>query len=331
MTLKTFPKVELHRHMDCSLRVETVREISRTLKLDLPTDNLEDFKNAVLIREPMKDLKTVLEKFLVTQKVLSSPEIIERMAYEAVEDAFNDSIKIIEMRYSPSFIRSGHENLNFDLIHKSIMTGIQNASEEFDITVGLLGIIGRNDPLALATEVSEFIIENKRDFVGVDLADNEVDFDCKKFSQIFEKLKSEGLRTTIHAGEPNYPGAIQSVKDAVEVLGAERIGHGIQVATSDKAIQYILDKKIHLEICPTSNYITQSVPSIQEHPIKKLYDAGVSLSINTDDPGIFDYDLTHEYEVLKNTFGFGPSEFNRCNQMAYEASFIDERLKARFW
>ncbi|MCB0392966.1 MAG: adenosine deaminase [Bdellovibrionales bacterium] len=328
--MKSMPKIELHQHLDCSLRLSTVYEIATELKLDLPLNNKDAFRKAVLIEEPMTDLKTVLSKFLVAQKVLHSRDVLERMAIEAVEDVFNSGVRLVEFRYSPSFIQSGHEDLTYQEIHDSILSGIEKAKAKYEIGVGLIGIIGRIDPIEKATEVCDFIISNKDTFVGIDLADSEIGFDCKKFSALFQKAKSKGLHITVHAGEPDYPEAVQSVKDAIEQLGAERIGHGIQVHKSPQMMEYLAKNKIPLEICPTSNYLTNSVNSIAEHPIRKIMSAGVRVTVNTDDPGIFNYDLTHEYEALERELKFTKNEFDKMNQWAFESTFLTDSEK-KFW
>ena len=135
----------------------------------------------------------------------------------------------------------------------------------------------------------------------------------------------------MHAGEANSPQAIQNVIDAIEILGAKRIGHGLQIIHSQKALKYVRDRKIPLELCPWSNVLTQAVTGMDEHPFKRLMEAGIRVTINSDDPGIFHSDLTHEYELLEKHLGMSESEFKQCNQWAYEASFIPELMKNKYW
>jgi adenosine deaminase len=312
------------------MRATTAFELAKKLKLDLPTDSFENFRKVVLIEEPMTDLKTVLSKFLVAQKLLESSEIIERLAFEATEDAYNNGIRLVEFRYSPSFISSGHPKLSFDDIHQSILSGVNKAKKIYPIGVGLIGTMGRIDPMPLASSVCDFIINNRDTFVGVDLADSEVGFDCKPFAKLFQRAKAAGLNVTVHAGEPDYPGAIDAILDSVHLLGAQRIGHGIQCHKSPEALKVLADNKIPLEVCPTSNYLTNSVTSVKNHPLRKIMDAGVRVTINSDDPGIFNYDLTHEYEALKRDLGFTEKEFAQANEWALEASFLNEAEKS-FW
>ena len=171
----------------------------------------------------------------------------------------------------------------------------------------------------------DFVIENKDSFIGVDLADNEDGFEPKPFAPVFQKAKKEGLGVTIHAGEVNTAKSPFYVKDAVELLGAERIGHGIQIHKNPEIINWIANKKVVLEVCPTSNVRTHATPSIQEHPIRKLMAANVALMVNTDDPSAFDLDLNDEYRTLVEHHGFTEKDFEFLNETAFKASFLKDK------
>lgn len=323
-------KVELHRHLELSLRQSTIRELAPQFGIEIPNDKV--FADRFLINEPMKDLGSVLNKFLDTQLLLSSEEILERIAFEACEDAFNEGIFILELRYAPTFVRYRHENLSFEKIHLAIVRGVERAEKEFPMAVGLSCIIQRILPIAEAERVTEFAIEHRSTFISLDLADNEEGFDSKPFSPFFLRAKAAGLGITIHAGEINTPKAPFYVKDAVEHLGATRIGHGVQVYRSPEMIDYVKKNKLTLELCPTSNYLTQAVPgTLADHPFRKLYDAGVRTTINTDDPGIFNTDINKEYIILRDQFHFAAADFEKCNDFAATASFISHDKKQSVW
>lgn len=329
--LRQIPKVELHRHLELSIRHETLKELAPAFGIELPDDKA--FRSRFVIEEPMKDLGSVLNKFLDTQLLLASEEILERVAYEACIDAFEkEGIRVLELRYAPTFILDRHDNLSFESIHESICRGIKKAEGEVPIAAGLICIIQRILPVKEAERVTDFAISNKNTFLGLDLADNEEGFDSKPFSPFFMRAKEAGLGITVHAGEINKPNAAYYIKDAVEHLGATRIGHGVQVYKSPEMLNYVKDKNIVLEVCPTSNYLTQAIPGeISNHPIRKLLDEGVQVTINTDDPGIFDTDMIKEYELLKTSFGFSDDDFKKCNEVAFQASFIPEAKKKKAW
>lgn len=319
--IRALPKIDLHRHLDCSMRWSTMLEIATTLKLDIP-QNLKALRKHFLITEPMTDLNSVLKKFLVAQKVLASEEILERLAFEACEDAFNDGVSVVEFRYAPTFIAEGHTHLTFEKIQQALYKGLQRAEKKYPIATGLICILQRILPFEKVAYVTDFAIENKSTFIGLDLADNEQGFEPKKFAPLFQKAKSAGLKITVHSGEAPSAEAGQWIKDSIEILGAERIGHGVQCIHFPEVIQLIKQKNIHLEVCPYSNYLTQSFKSYTDHPLRKLYDQGVSLSICADDPGMFDSLLSDEYQIAQEHHHFGLTEFNTGYEQALKKSFI---------
>ncbi|MFS4458580.1 adenosine deaminase [Bdellovibrio sp. HCB2-146] len=327
--LRHLPKVELHRHLDCSVRWSTLLEIAPQTGITLaPT--LQGQKEQFLITQPMKDLGSVLHKFLNAQQVLASEEILTRIAFEACEDAFNDGIRILELRYAPTFIEDGHANLNFDKIHSSLVKGIEMAKKKFHMAVGLICIVQRVKPLPVAERVVDFAIDHKDSFIALDLADNENGFEPKNFENIFQKAKKAGLRITAHSGETPDNQAPQWVRDSIEILGAERIGHGVQIIRDLAVMDFVRERKITLEVCPISNYLTQAFKTYEEHPIKDLLRSGIRVTINSDDPGIFATTLSDDYEVVHRVHQLTPADFRRCNQIAFEASFISDKEKNKF-
>jgi adenosine deaminase len=327
--LRHLPKIELHRHLDCSVRWSTLLEIAPSVGIALaPT--LTGQRDQFLISEPMRDLESVLKKFLNAQKALASPEILTRIAFEACEDAFNDGIRLLELRYAPTFIEEGHPKLNFDKIHSALCKGIEQARQKYQMAVGLICIVQRTKPFAVAEKVVDFAIHHKDSFIALDLADNEEGFDPKIFAPLFQRAKKAGLHITVHSGETPNDQAAQWVKDSVEILGAERIGHGIQIVRDPKILEFIRDHKIPLECCPISNYLTQSFKTYEEHPLRKLMNAGILVTINSDDPGIFDTNLSDDYAIAHQVHGFTPADFKKCNQTAFNSSFISEKEKNKF-
>lgn len=319
--LRSLPKIDLHRHLDCSMRWSTLLEIASTLKIEIPKNSAQQ-RSHFLVTEPMKDLNAVLSKFLIAQKVLASEEILERLAFEACEDAFNDGVRICEMRYAPTFIADGHANLSYEKIHQAFVRGLNRARKQMPIATGLICILQRILPLEKVASVTDFAIENKETFLALDLADNEAGSEPRKFAKDFERAKKAGLHITVHSGETPDSQAGQWIKDSIEILGAERIGHGIQAINHPDVIKMLIDKDIPLEVCPHSNYLTQAFSSYSSHPLKKLYDAGVSVTLNSDDPGMFASLLTDDYFIAQEYQGFGIEEFNRCNEIAFQKSFI---------
>lgn len=285
-----------------------------------------------MILEPMKDLGTVLNKFLDTQKLLATPQILERITFEACEDAYRiDGIRILELRYAPTFVQLGHDNMTFEQIHEAICRGVERAEATYPMAVGLIAIIQRILPVKDAERVTDFAIAHKDTFVGLDLADNEEGFDSKPFAALFARAKKAGLRITIHSGEAPHPKAPKWVMDAIDVLGAERIGHGLQIHNDPEIMKSIRDRGIVLELCPTSNMLTNAIPSLNEHPLKKLFDFGVLTTINTDDPGIFNTNLGRELRICREILGFSEADLDKCSQIAAENSFIPLGKRQKAW
>lgn len=323
------PKVELHRHLECSMRLTTLTDLARQAGLQVPQDP-HALRKMFLVTEPMRDLESVLAKFLVTQQVLTSEQALERIAFECVEDAAREGIRILELRYAPTFITQGHPHLSFEKIHEAFLRGIERA-RALPIAVGLIAIIQRTNSLRDAERVTDFAIAHRDTFIALDLADNEVGFDAKPFAPMFAKARKAGLGVTVHSGEAIFPGASQAPVEAVRYLGAQRIGHGLQIHNDPQAIEFIRSHGIPLELCPTSNWLTNAVPSLKEHPFRRLMEQGVSVTINSDDPGVFGIDLVHEYDVLAHEHAFTRAEFDRCNDIAAAASFIPFAQKQKHW
>ena len=326
---KKIPKVELHCHLEACFQPHTVKDIGRTLGLDVPEDP-ERFRREWLITEPVSDLETALKKFANIQKLWGSQETIERLTYEACQYGVEQNIRILELRYSPDFIRGANSGLSFEMIHEAVVRGVARAGG-LDIAVGLIGIVQKILSPEEAACTTDFIIANKEAFVGIDMADMDIGFGIRRFAPLMSKAKKAGLHVTLHSGEENVPDAPQHVRVAVEELGAERIGHGIYIINDPGVMEIVKREQVMLELCPTSNLLTNSVPSIRAHPLRRLMEAGVMVSINSDDPHLFGIDLCHEYEILHSELDLTVEDFDRINDAAATCSFLPFEEKQRVW
>ena len=329
MDSKNIPKVELHCHLEACFQRQTVKEIGQTLGLDVPEDP-EVFKREWLITEPVDNLEQALKKFANIQKLWGSEETIERLTYEACEYGVEQNIRIFELRYSPDFIRAANPRLSFEKIHEAVVRGVARAKRP-DFAVGLIGIVQKTLSLEDAAYTTDFIAEYIESFVGIDMADMDIGLGIRRFAPLMLKAKQAGLHVTLHSGEENVPEAPQHVRIAVEELGAERIGHGIYIIRDPGVMDFIKQNNVLLELCPTSNLLTNSVPSIRAHPLRKLMEAGVMVSINSDDPHLFGIDLCHEYDVVHNELGLTLEDFNHINDHAAACSFLPPEEKQRVW
>ncbi len=326
--LRSLPKVELHRHLDCSLRWSTAIEIARTLP-QFQTMSLTELEQSFLITEPFADLDSVLRKFTSMRDLLQSAEILERLAFEVCEDAVNDGVRILELRFSPTFVAEANPQLKPDQILNAFLRGIARAERTWPIAVGLILIFQRTKTLGELLALRDWALDRREDFVGVDLADSEDRFEPSQFQSLFQPLRGT-WPITIHAGETIYPNSSAGMRGAVELLGAQRIGHGIQAIRDPSLLQFLRDRQIILEVCPWSNHLTKSVNTYSKHPLKKLLEAGQFVTLNTDDPGVFASNLIDEYH-LAQALGVTIQDFAWMNDVACAGSFLSAEKISRVW
>lgn len=327
--IRTMPKAELHCHLELCFRHQTLVEVGPSIGVEVPRDP-EIFRRDWLITEPMVNLERALAKFSNAQSIWGSTEIIERLTYEACEDAVEQGIRILELRYAPTFITHRHPGLDFDSVHDAVLQGLARAAD-LPIAVGLIGIIQKILSDEDAASVADFITANRDTFVAMDLADQECGYEIRRFAPLLDRARAAGLHITIHAGEDDVPEAAQHVRVAIEELGAERIGHGIHIVRETDVLEYAAASGVCFEVCPTSNWLTSAAPSLAAHPIRRMIDAGVAVCINTDDPGIFGVSLCEEYERLVEHLGFDVELLEHCNDIAATHSFIPIEEKQRHW
>ncbi|MEQ8207959.1 MAG: adenosine deaminase [Woeseia sp.] len=326
MKVAEIPKVELHCHLEACFRTRTVMEIGKSLGIDMPVDP-QRFHDDWLLTRPLANLQVALERFVDIQRIWCSEEVIERLTFEACEDARAQNIRIMEFRYSPDFIAADKPGLTFDKIHGAILRGLARA-EHPSLAVGLIGIVQKTLPLKDAARTVAFMAEHADSFVGIDFADRDT-HPLEAYRPLVDIARRAGLRLTVHAGEE--PGSAQQVRDSINILGAERIGHGIHIIDNPEILALVRDKGVVLEVCPTSNWLTSSVSSTAEHPIKRLQNEGIKVTVNSDDPSLFGIDLTHEYRLLAQEHGYTEHEFAACNELAAAASFISVERRAAVW
>eukprot|EP01114_Cavostelium_apophysatum_P014535 TRINITY_DN3797_c0_g2_i1.p1 TRINITY_DN3797_c0_g2~~TRINITY_DN3797_c0_g2_i1.p1 ORF type:complete len:358 (-),score=60.38 TRINITY_DN3797_c0_g2_i1:73-1146(-) len=336
-------QVELHRHLEGSIRFDTliaeykrqnaassrvIGEYEKSFRTQEEDQNT--WRNMFLAEQRVTDLTAFLAKFGHTQKLLSSEEFIEQITYESCEDAYRDGTRLLELRYSPQYIQNSRMpvDLSFNAIHGAILRGIHRAEQAFDMSVGLIGILDRSLSFSSASETLDFILQHQSSFVALDLANDELLFDSDQFVPLFRRAKQAGLGITVHAGEYLSPKFARNVKKAIDDMGAQRIGHGVGIITDESVLNYVKEKGVLLEVCPSSNYLINVVPSFGDHPVKRLLDRGVKISISTDDPGLFGIDMKHEYAALQSHLNFSGEDLDRCNQMGFECSFLPEKEKA---
>ncbi|CRG97310.1 adenosine deaminase, putative [Plasmodium gallinaceum] len=322
---RRIPKCELHCHLDLCFSLEFFLKCVRKYNLqpDLTDDEVVDY---YLFKDKGKSLNEFIERSRRVTDIFINYDIIKDIAKNAVFNKYKEGVILIEFRYSPSYIAYKY-NLCIDLIHKTIVEGINEAVEKLNhkIHVGLICIGETGISEESLRKAAEFCVKNKKDFVGFDHAGHERDL--KPYKEIYDYVRENGIPLTIHAGEDLTLPNLNTIYSAIEVLKAKRIGHGIRVIESEDLINLIKKNDILLEICPISNLLLNNVKSMDTHPIKKLYDSGIKVSVNTDDPGMFLTEINDEYEELYLNLNFNLEDFMKMNLWALEKSFVKSEIK----
>jgi len=318
------PKIDLHRHLEGSLRISTLAEIAREHGVDLPSLSLEELRPYVQVVDDAPDFLGFLAKFKLLRRFYSSRETVERMAYEAVADAAADNVRYLELRISPVALALA-QGFDFKDVVDWVILAANTAQEDHDIQVRLIITTNRHEPQYVA-QLAEIAVERKdQGIVALDLAGDEMNFpDPGPFIEAFRWAREQGLHITVHAAEGGPP---INAKEAVEKLGAERIGHGVRIREDLNIMDFVKREQITLEMCPTSNMHTALVPKLAQHPLYPFHKIGIPVTINTDDPSISNTTLTDEFLVA--TGGAGVPFRALCQMIinAAKAAFLPEAEK----
>lgn len=321
------PKTEIHIHLEGSIRTQTILDVARQYGLKLPHYEVPELDKHVKVYEQMHDLHAVLEAFAIFQNSITSPEVVERIARELFEDAARQNIRLLEVRFSPDWAFRGHA-LDWDAALEGLLRARSHAQRELDMTIGYIAITSRSLGQESCARTVNWAIRHKEDIVGIDLADSEIDFPVREFVPHVMRAREAGLKVTVHTGE-DTPASF--VVDTIHAMQPDRIGHGIHIIEDMAAVDLVRERGITLEVNPWSNYLTSSVRRIEEHPLKKLFDLGVRVTINSDDPEVLETNLNNEYRIAHEVLGMSMDEIATCNRYAYEASFIPADEKDRVW
>jgi len=319
------PKTEIHCHLEGAIRTQTILDVAREYGLNLPSYEVNELDKHVKVYDQMQNLAAVLEAFAIFQNSITSPQVVERIAWELFEDSANQNIKLFEVRFSPDWAFHGH-NLDWDACLESLLRAKDRAEKEFELAIGYIAITSRSMGPESCVKTVDWSIRHKEHILGIDLADSERDFPLRDFVPSVRKAKEAGLKVTIHTGE-DTPASF--VKETIELTDPDRIGHGIHAIEDMQVINLIKERDITLEVNPWSNYLTNSVRTIEEHPLKKLFDLGVKVTINSDDPEVLETNVNNEYRIAHETLGMSMEDIAACNRYACEASFIPHSAKKR--
>ena len=315
------PKVDLHRHLEGSLRLRTMLEIARTQGITVPI-NTGSLGNLVQVQkhEPAT-FQNFLSKFSTLRQFYRSPEVIARVTREAVEDAFRDNIRYLELRFTPVAL-SRAARFHLGDVMDWVCESAQTAGLEFGIHVGLIASVNRHESVELAGQVARLAdARRERGLVGLDLAGNEAEFPAGPFAGVFRDAQQSGLKLTIHAGEW---GGAANVRDAFEIFNADRIGHGVRVVEDKSVMALARERGAAFEVCVTSNYQTGVTSASTEHPLMKMMQEGINVTICSDDPSISQITLTDEYHRVCEDMDLSQSRLKECILAAAGAAFLPD-------
>lgn len=334
--LSSLPKVLLHEHLDGVLRPQTVIDLAKESHYaGLPTSDAESLAQWFHQGANKGSLAKYLEGFAHTIAVMQREEALERVAYEQAEDLSSDGVIYFETRFAPVFhTRNG---LTHQQVVSAVLKGLDRGRKDFGAASGLIICAMRNMDVSL--EMAELAVDfRERGVVGFDLAGEEGGYPPKKHVDAFHYIQRQNFNITIHAGE-GY--GKESIWQAIQYCGAHRIGHGTRliddIAVADGKVaklgdlaQYVLDKRIPLEICLISNVHTGATPSLAEHPFKILYQEKFRVTLNTDNRLMSDTTMSREFEAAADTFGLTLDDFEKITINAMKSAFLPYRQRCDF-
>ncbi len=317
------PLIDLHRHLDGSVRLETILDLGRCHNIPLPAWTREKLRPHVVVTEPHAGLVEFLAKFQWMIAVLADYDSCRRVAYENVEDAAREGIRYIELRFSPCFMAS-HHHLDPSRVVEAVVEGVRQGEADFGVRANLIGILTRTFGPSLARKELQALLDHKEYLVALDLAGDESSKPAGLFVEHFKIGRDAGWQITVHAGEA---AGAESIVEAVEKLGATRIGHAVRAVDDPTVMEMLRDRRIGIEANLTSNVQTSAVPNLGSHPLRRFLDEGLVACINTDDPGISGIDLPHELGVAAPAAGLSPDHVDKAIQYAWEMAFLSEDEK----
>jgi adenosine deaminase len=318
---KSLPKVDLHRHLEGSLRLKTMQEIARAHGMNVPVST-GPLSNLVRVQtsEPTTH-QNFLTKFNTLRLFYRSPEVIHRVTREAIEDAANDNVRLLELRFSPVAL-SRAEGYPMGQVMDWVCESAGRAALEFRMKVVLIASVNRHESVELAEQAAWLAAARiSSGILGLDLAGNEAEFPAAPFLGIFKEARQSGLKLTIHAGE--WAGA-GNVREAMEKFNADRIGHGVRVMEDLQTMAMARERGIPFEVCVTSNLQTGVVQSLEEHPVMDMLKAGLNVTLGTDDPSISQIALSSEYKNVCEQLGMEHITLKERILAAAQASFLPE-------
>lgn len=322
--VRQLPKVDLHCHLDGSLRIETIWDLAVSRKVELPAKSLEELRELFRVNpQTHRSLVEYLKRFEYTLAVLQDAESLTRAAYELAIDNAAENVLYLEVRYSP--ILHTQRGMKLTQVMNAVLDGLARAERETGIKTGVIVCGLRNISPETSLRLAELTVAYKHQgAVGFDLAGFEDQYPAKDHNEAFYLIRKNNINCTVHAGEAYGP---DSIKQALHNLNTHRIGHGTRLREDGDLLNYVNDHRIPLEICLTSNVQTGAVASLEEHPLRLYYDWGLRVTLNTDNRLMSDTTLTNEYLTASRIFGLTGRDLKNISIMGFKSAFLSHRHK----
>ena len=325
--IHSWPKAELHSHLDGAMRLETMlEEADRQGRMDLlPASDLEGLKVELKKVDDSSDLWEYLAWFKYTIGLMQSEEVLSRIAYEMAADFAAENVRWLEVRFGP--VLHTADGLSMEAVMDAVLDGLTRAESEFGIRSGVI-VCALRDRFVEASVAQAELAERYlgRGVIGFDLAGGEAGNPAKQHLNAFYHARNQLLNLTVHAGESWGP---ESIRQALFFCGAHRIGHGVTLVDDPELLRFVVDRQIPLEICPTSNVQTHVVPSYEGHPLKQLADAGVAVTINTDSRLFSHTTTTGEIWLAHTRCGLDADQTREAVLNAFRFAFLEHGEKKR--
>jgi adenosine deaminase len=322
--IKAMPKTDLHVHLDGSVRIPTLIELANKQNINLPASNPKDLEKLLVPGTKCKNLEDYLRPFDIVLSVLQQEEALYRVAYELAEDAAEENVWYMEIRYSP--ILHTKAGMKLTTIIDAVLAGLREAEKKYEIKTGVIVCGMRNISPESSMMLADLAVAYKhRGVVGFDLAGLEESHPAKHHREAFYRILNNNINTTAHAGEAYGP---ESIHQAIHYCGAHRIGHGTRLIEDGDLLNYVNDHRIPLEICLTSNVQTKATPSFEKHPLKFYYDFGLRTTINTDNRLISNTTVTKELGLAVKYANLNINDLKTIIVAGYKSAFLPMRERA---
>lgn len=310
MNLKNIPKVELHLHLDGSVRLDTASKLTGK--------SIEEVRSLMIAKEKCHDLNEYLTKFNLANEIMQSQENLTRIAKELVEDLKKDNVIYAEVRFAP--LLHTKKGLTGEKVIEAVLLGLKDEDLKVNLILCMMRQFNFEDNLKTIELASKYL---DKGVVAIDLAGAEALYPTASFEKLFQIAKDKNIPFTIHAGEADGKDSILSAIN----FKTKRIGHGVRCIEDNETLNIIKKNNITLEVCPTSNIQTGIFENYYDHPIKKLYDMNVLVTINVDNMTVSNIDLTQEYEKLVKIFNLNIEDLKKINLNAIDAAFLTDKEK----